>query len=338
MTDLTVGTGAIPAAGTLTGAEILVLSQSGAAKELTLANLQYVNAVAGGVAEWIVASNDRAFKIGQRSSTHASGELCYLIQSANIPMAFFTNGAERLRILGNGRVGIGTITPGAELEVADTAGDNDVRVNLRYNGASAPSQVGASTSQMFVDTGGNIPFTIYTNLTARWQVSASGHILSQLDNSYDVGGASNRVRVVYAGTGTINTSDEREKTWRGAMSAAELRAARAIIDELGFYQWIDAIEEKGARKARYHFGVRAQRVFAAFQAEKLDPSRYAFLCYDKWDQQTRPVIDEDGEPTGKTEITLEAGDRYGIRPDQLALFLIAAQEQRLAALEGKLAN
>jgi len=41
MTDLTVGTGAIPAAGTLTGAEILVLSQSGSAKELGLSNLLY---------------------------------------------------------------------------------------------------------------------------------------------------------------------------------------------------------------------------------------------------------------------------------------------------------
>lgn len=142
------------------------------------------------------------------------------------------------------------------------------------------------------------------------------------DNSQTFGFTGARWSTIYAATGTINTSDAREKMWRGAANEAELRAARRIAGELGFYQWKDAIAAKGAGSARYHFGVRAQAVWTIMADEGLiDPvdagghpgaTPYAFLCWDAWD----------------------GGDRFGVRPDQLALFLIAAQERRLAALEG----
>ncbi|MHA4838643.1 tail fiber domain-containing protein [Sphingopyxis sp. MSC1_008] len=171
-------------------------------------------------------------------------------------------------------------------------------------------------------TGGHI---FATGNTARWQLVTAGHFQPAVDNVHSLGGAGNRTTVVYAATGTINTSDAREKAWRGAADAAEVRAGRRIIAELGFYQWNDAIAAKSADDARYHFGVRAQRVWEIMADEDLiDPidaegrpgaTPYAFLCWDAW---------EAGD---------EAGDRFGIRPDQLTLFLIAAQEARLAALE-----
>ncbi len=107
-----------------------------------------------------------------------------------------------------------------------------------------------------------------------------------------------------------------------------MAAARRIALELGFYQWNDAIAQKGAAGARLHFGVRAQTVWAIMADEGLiDPlvpeatpdSPYAFLCYDRWD--------------GDADGAAPAGDRFGIRPDQLSLFLIAAQEARIAAME-----
>ncbi|MEI4505702.1 hypothetical protein WBQ88_06850 [Sphingopyxis sp. CCNWLW253] len=171
-------------------------------------------------------------------------------------------------------------------------------------------------------TGGHI---FATGNAARWQLVTAGHFQPVSDNVHSLGGAGNRTTVVYAATGTINTSDAREKTWRGAANAAELRAGRRIVAELGFYQWNDAIAAKSAADARYHFGVQAQRVWEIMADESLiDPidaagrpgaTPYAFLCWDAW---------AEGD---------EAGDRFGIRPDQLALFLIAAQEARLAALE-----
>lgn len=171
-------------------------------------------------------------------------------------------------------------------------------------------------------TGGHI---FATGNTARWQLVTAGHFQPAVDNVLSLGGAGNRTTVVYAATGTINTSDAREKAWRGAANAAELRAGRRIIAELGFYQWNDAIAAKSVDDARYHFGVRAQRVWEIMADEDLidaidaegrpGATPYAFLCWDAW---------EAGD---------EAGDRFGIRPDQLTLFLIAAQEARLAALE-----
>ena len=171
-------------------------------------------------------------------------------------------------------------------------------------------------------TGGHI---FATGNLARWQLVTAGHFQPASDNVHSLGGAGNRTTVVYAATGTINTSDAREKAWRGAANAAEMRASRRIIAELGFYQWNDAVAAKGADNARYHFGVRAQRVWEIMADESLidridaggrpGATPYAFLCWDAW---------EEGD---------EAGDRFGIRPDQLTLFLIAAQEARLAALE-----
>lgn len=154
----------------------------------------------------------------------------------------------------------------------------------------------------------------------------NGNAIPQTDNSFTTGNGTNRWATVYAVTGTINTSDETEKQWRGAATEAELRAARRMAGELGFYQWLDAIAAKGD-EARYHFGARAQRVWAIMADEGLvDPigddgrpgkTPYAFLCFDEWGE-------EDGKP---------AGYRFGLRVEQLAMFILAAQEQRLAALE-----
>lgn len=159
----------------------------------------------------------------------------------------------------------------------------------------------------------------------RWRITAAGALQPGSDNVYDLGAASMRVRTIYAATGAINTSDARDKAWRGPLDAAERRAAQRIAGELGFYQWLDAVAEKGAGAARLHFGVRAQAVWAIMAEEGLadpvgdeegaDGIRYAFLCRDEWQ-------DADGVQT-----------RFGVREGQLALFLIAGLEARIAALE-----
>lgn len=173
------------------------------------------------------------------------------------------------------------------------------------------------------------------------------------DGVASLGAAPARWSTVYATTGTINTSDADEKTWAHAPTEAELRAAKRIIAELGFYQWNDAIAAKGADGARYHFGVRAQQVWAIMADEELiDPlddevtpnCKYAFLCWDEWDA-IEPVEAVEEERDEDDNIIVhaqpaqpgrEAGNRFGVRSDQLTMFLIAAQEARLAALEAAL--
>ncbi|KQO07861.1 hypothetical protein ASF09_07830 [Sphingomonas sp. Leaf242] len=187
-------------------------------------------------------------------------------------------------------------------------------------------------------------FHLCTGATNRWTVQAAGHFAAAVDNVYSLGTPALRASVLYAGTGIINTSDEREKTWRGAMTRAERLAARAIVAELGFYQWNDAIAGKGGADARYHYGARAQRVWAIMAEHGLvDPldadgrpgsAPYAFLCYDQWDDVMEDVMTERCGPpergkgmdyvkTGE-RVALPAGNRFGLREGQMTLFLLGA--------------
>lgn len=153
-------------------------------------------------------------------------------------------------------------------------------------------------------------------------VAMEQHFIPSSDNLIQLGTSSRRFKEVFAGTGTVNTSDGTMKTVRGELSDAELRVARTIATAVKAYQWNDAIGAKGADHARLHTGWIAQEVAAAFVAEGLDPARYAMWCKDE--PQPDPLRPD--EPvTGET--------RYGLRMDQVLAFVAAAQEQRLAALE-----
>ncbi|MBA4779150.1 tail fiber domain-containing protein [Blastomonas sp.] len=330
-------------------------------------------------------------------------------QANNLPLALLTNGLERMRIAASGNVGINSTAPATKLEVrgghADTilqlyaavGSGNDSYMRLlcslpgvSFGGGALANNInglgqavvnttfGSSAIHFSEDGSIQLWSGAVANIAApRLTLAANGSTLRpNTDNVTALGSGSFRFTTVFATTGTINTSDEREKHWRGELNAAELRAAKRIIGELGIYQWNDAVEEKGEDGARLHFGVRAQRAFAIMEDEGLDWGRYAWACYDQWEEQTEPVfaevtvtksrkvmrpstlidpatgqpamveVDEAYEetemrPTGETRVTLEAGDRYGVRPDQLAFWLIAAQaaiqadlEARLAALEG----
>ncbi|WP_373487982.1 tail fiber domain-containing protein [Blastomonas sp.] len=134
------------------------------------------------------------------------------------------------------------------------------------------------------------------------------------DDLIGLGRASHRWALVHAASGTINTSDEREKHWRGSMREAEYRAGLDIAAALGFFQWTSAVAAKGVDAARLHFGPKAQQAFAIMESHGLDWRRYGWCCHDVW---------EDAEGTH---------DRYGIRPDQLALFLIAVLARQMAAM------
>jgi len=79
------------------------------------------------------------------------------------------------------------------------------------------------------------------------------------------------------------------------------------------FKFNDAVDEKGDA-ARIHFGVIAQDVKTAFESEGLIAERYSALCYDKWEDQ----YDADGN------FVQPAGNRYGIRYDQLLAFIISA--------------
>jgi hypothetical protein len=127
------------------------------------------------------------------------------------------------------------------------------------------------------------------------------------DNAIDLGRSSVRFNDIYATNGTIQTSDRNEKQDIEALSDAEQRVAVACKGLLRKFRWKSAVEEKGD-DARIHFGIIAQDLQAAFEAEGLDAGRYAMFISSTWTD----------EETG------EERSRMGVRYSELLAFIIAA--------------
>lgn len=144
-----------------------------------------------------------------------------------------------------------------------------------------------------------------------------GPVMPTKDNAHTLGNGSRRWSVIYAGAGTINTSDEREKSF-AEISDAETACAKELKSMIRKFQFNDAIAEKGS-DARYHFGVGAQSVGAVFESYGLDPYKYALFCYDEWEEQ-QEIKDEDGKVIQEYRA---AGNRYGIRYEELLCFIVA---------------
>ncbi|MDN7654307.1 hypothetical protein QZM62_12720 [Burkholderia multivorans] len=237
-----------------------------------------------------------------------------------------TNGYLSLRLNYNGNIELGT------REVATAAG-RFINFNTSGNGSAS------GDSQIVAMGGTATPLTGTLSLISS-ATTFSGNINPTNDNVRSCGTASNRWSVIYAGTGTINTSDARLKSAVRMLSAAEIAAAQALAAEIGAYQFLARITEKGANGARLHIGLTVQRAIEIMQAHGLDPMAYGFICYDKWDAVDE-LLDEHGTVIVPAR---EAGDLYSFRDNELHFFMLAgllaaqaAQADRIAALEAKAA-
>lgn len=173
-----------------------------------------------------------------------------------------------------------------------------------------------------------------------------GLLRSRVDNTSSLGTSGTRWSEIFAGTGTINTSDERDKASIVAPDEALMRAWGKVNFKV--FQFKDAVEKKGA-DARLHVGVIAQQVIEAFASEGLDATRYGLLCYDKWEDEYEDVevidepeaVAEDGTVTpAQTHIehrlVTPAGDRYGIRYEEALALEAAYQRWKLQKIEATL--
>jgi len=184
-------------------------------------------------------------------------------------------------------------------------------------------------------------------------IMSGGILRFNADNMYAFGAPSFRASVLYAGTGTINTSDAREKTAVRPLAPAELAAAAELGREIGVYQWLAMIVEKGDA-ARQHIGMTVQRATEILRSHGLDPFAYGFICYDQWDElpeirnewEALPqVVDDFGNLVQEAreagfEVVQEyrpAGDRYSFRMDELLAFIARGLAHRLDVVEQRLA-
>ncbi len=177
-----------------------------------------------------------------------------------------------------------------------------------------------------------------------------GNLYPYADNTNSIGTASNRWSVVYAATGTINTSDASTKTEIADLSVAEKATATAIKGLIKSFKFKDAVETKGAN-ARIHVGVIAQEVQQAFIANGLDPEKYGLFCSDTWHEYNGQAVEvnssgkfvesfytvngeritvekEEDLPTDAILTNIEHDTvektRLGIRYDELLCFVISA--------------
>lgn len=169
------------------------------------------------------------------------------------------------------------------------------------------------------------------NVVVDGSILSGTSVLPQIDVGGNVGSASQRWSVIYAASGAISTSDDREKTYLD-ITDIEKQVALELKANMRKFKFNNAIELKDEDKARIHFGASAQTVKAIFEKHGLNGFDYAILCYDEWgDEYTNKVIqeatfDEDGKeltPEITEEVlTTKAGNRYGIRYEELLSFII----------------
>ena len=179
--------------------------------------------------------------------------------------------------------------------------------SIGKSGFAVYNDYGTGGENGFLVDGGNGNLNFYVDGTERfrWNESALS-FRPNADDAYALGGATFRWSEVFAGTGTINTSDANLKEQVADLDAAELAVAQRIKSLIKKFKFKNAVQKKGD-DARIHVGVMAHDVKAAFEAEGLDAHAYGMFCENT-------ETDENG-----TEIT-----RLGVRYSELLAFVISA--------------
>jgi hypothetical protein len=199
-------------------------------------------------------------------------------------------GTERMRITSGGVIEVRNgSTVGGEIKLV--GGDND----LAFNGVRGQ-------------------ISIQINGTEEYGFD-SLQFYPAPDNANSLGTSGNRWTVVYATTGSINTSDINEKEQIEDLDEIEKSVALVIKSKIKKYKWKDAVIKKGA-DARIHIGAIAQDVEQSFIDAGLNPEQYGMFCSDTWWELNGKWVKEYQE--GAIEKS-----RKGLRYDELLAFIIS---------------
>lgn len=198
--------------------------------------------------------------------------------------------------------------------------------NNNLNAALPIGQIRAIQTGTVNQVGGSLVFSTgnLTTTTDYTTLDSAGNWYPNIDNTQKLGTASNRWSVVYAGTGTINTSDANQKQQFESLTAAEQATAKAIKTLIKTFKFNDSVAKK-SDKARKHVGVSAQDVQAAFTANGLNADEYALFCSDTWYVDAEGNIYQKNVDTeGKAISGLTPVTQLGVRYEELLAFVIAA--------------
>ena len=200
-----------------------------------------------------------------------------------------------------------------------------------------------------LDSDNDDDFSVYNHgIRTLWINAETLNVQPGTDGEQNLGSSAHRWAVVFAATGTINTSDIRFKTSIEEPSDALMRAWGKVGYKV--FQFKDAVSEKGIDSARLHIGLIAQEVKEAFASEGLDASRYGLFCHDVWQDEyeevavvdSDAVLDKNGTVVTPPKTHVErrkirdAGDRYGIRYEEALALECAYQRWRLEQIEERI--
>jgi len=197
---------------------------------------------------------------------------------------------------------ISTNRAGVSAEFGRSSSDGDIAV-FRKDGTSVGS-IGAAGGNIYIGQGDTtIMFSASSDA-----ILPKGTDGADRDNAIDLGQAAvNRFNDAFITNGVTTGSDGNDKQDIEELTEAEQRVAVACKGLLRKWRWKDAVEEKGD-EARIHFGIIAQDLQAAFEAEGLDAGRYAMFMSNNWTDKE----------------TGEERTRLGVRYHELLAFIIAA--------------
>ena len=317
----------------------------------------------------------RGLLLETEATTNNDDTVVYNAQTSTGQHSFETNGTKRMTINSSGHLLVGCTSTAVSSSTGSVTGtvinnsglfeaaktgtvmtlnrlsEDGTILNLRRSGTTVGSIGVSSSDNLYIYATTANHCGILFGSGGGGTVYGTDNAGASTDNVVNLGSATYKWKTLYAGTGSINTSDRNEKQDIEELNTAETAVAVACKGLLRKFRWKDSVEEKGDN-ARIHFGIIAQDLQAAFAAQGLDASNYGMWCSDTWwETQTEvdaveaveEVTDEEGNvtteaveakdaytrtdtfetlaeaPTGATERT-----RLGVRYSELLAFIIAA--------------
>lgn len=215
----------------------------------------------------------------------------------------------------NKRLGLGTNSPQQRFDVRGTPGAT-IRIGSLTHGGSgdefgniefwwADPDAAEVKAKIYAKNVGNVgpggggaadllfaTTPAFGASTERMRILSTGVVQPGADNTQNLGAAAFRWATIFAGNGTINTSDRNQKTQIEDLDEVEKRVGIKIRRLFKKFKMVDAVAAKGD-SARIHFGAVAQDVQEAFASEGLDANNYGVFCVDTWREHNGVVVQTD---------------------------------------------
>lgn len=249
-----------------------------------------------------VTSGNSLYSHGKTSAVDGVRGIC-VGADAGLSLTGDTTYAPRINFMYNGATA-------TQAQIISTAANKlDVKASAGLNLTASSSAVAISSVSCSVKTSGAITLNNTKYTIGMFSGETKFRVASDYDNAVDLGSSGARFAKVYVATGTIQTSDERDKDIIGAVDDRYKHLYMAL--EPIVYRWKDTGIDKKA-----HIGLGAQTTERSAIACGIASSEIGMIEHDYWDEPSRD---------GRT-------DRYGMNYQEVAVLtvpIVQEHEKRL---------